>query len=285
MTDYEKIHAAAAFIRDRAGSAFDGNASVGIVLGSGLGHVGDALMDAGGVAIDYAAIPHFPTSSVVGHKGRLVIGKKDDVTLLVMQGRVHRYEGYPANEVIFPVRVLTALGIKRLVLTNAAGGLQDGMIPGELMLIEDHLNLTGDHPLVGKNDDRLGPRFPDMSHTYDPKLRQLAIEVAAEIGVGLKHGVYAGLLGPTYETPAEIRMLRTLGADAVGMSTVYEAIAAAHGGIPVVGISCITNLAAGISSVKLSHDEVKETADQVAQQFSALVLTLGPRLLKAALHE
>lgn len=284
MGDYEKINAAAAFIRDRLGkSEGQAVATVGIVLGSGLGHVGDTLVESGGTVIEYGAIPHFPTSSVVGHKGRLVFGEHNGVALLVMQGRVHRYEGYAASEVVFPVRVLTALGVDRLVLTNAAGGLQEGMTPGDLMLIEDHLNLTGDHPLVGKNDDRLGPRFPDMSHTYDPTLRELAVSVAKEKGIALKHGVYAGMLGPTYETPAEIKMLRVIGADAVGMSTVYEAIAASHASVPVVGISCITNLAAGISTEKLSHDEVKETADQVAQQFADLVLTLAPKLPQASL--
>ncbi len=179
MGDYEKIHAAAAFIRDRLNkSESESVAQVGIVLGSGLGHVGDTLVESGGTVIEYGAIPHFPTSSVVGHKGRLVFGEHNGVPLLVMQGRVHRYEGYAASEVVFPVRVLTALGVDRLVLTNAAGGLQDGMTPGDLMLIEDHLNLTGDHPLVGKNDDRLGPRFPDMSHTYTPSLCELATAVA-----------------------------------------------------------------------------------------------------------
>jgi purine-nucleoside phosphorylase len=282
MTDaygYAQIQAAAAAIRERLGKP-EGSAvaKVGLVLGSGLGAVGDQLLDAGGQSIHYGEITHFPTSGVVGHKGRLVFAEHEGTPALVLQGRVHAYEGWPKAAVVFPIRVLMALGCERIVLTNAAGGLQDGMTPGDLMLIEDHLNLTGDNPLVGENDDRLGARFPDMSDTYTAALRETVLEVAKGQGLALKKGVYAGLLGPSYETPAEIKMLRTLGASAVGMSTVYEAIAASHGKADVVGISCITNLAAGISANKLSHDEVKETASMVEKAFAELVMGLISRL-------
>jgi purine-nucleoside phosphorylase len=276
--------AAAAAVRDRTGHTDEKEAvaTVGVVLGSGLGRVADKVLEGdGGLAIEYGAIPHFPTSSVEGHKGRLVYGLLDGEAVLLMQGRVHRYEGYAPAQVCFPAKVLLALGVNKLVLTNAAGGIADGMVPGDLMLITDHLNLTGDNPLIGKNDDRLGPRFPDMSATYTPALRELARGVASEQGLKMREGVYAGLNGPTYETPAEIRMLRTLGADAVGMSTVYEAIAAAHGGAQVLGISCITNLAAGMSTETLSHDDVKETAALVEEPFGDLVTALLPRLAKA----
>jgi len=195
-----------------------------------------------------------------------------------MQGRVHRYEGYSAQAVVFPVRVLHALGVRTLIVTNAAGGLGDGFSAGDLMLIEDHLNLTGDNPLMGKNDSRFGARFPDMSEAYDKSLTTLADDVAKARGLRLRRGVYAGLLGPSYETPAEIRMLKTLGAHAVGMSTVFEVIAASHLGMRVLGISCITNLAAGLSGQKLSHDEVKETATRVEADFSGLVTALLPKL-------
>jgi purine-nucleoside phosphorylase len=271
------VHAAAAAVADRFRATIP-VASVGVILGSGLGAVADRVFEDSGHVVDYAAIPHFPVSSVEGHKGRLVAGTVAGVPVLLMQGRVHRYEGYPASSVVFPVRVLHALGVRRLVVTNAAGGLGEGFAAGDLMLIEDHLNLTGDNPLAGKNDARFGPRFPDMSDAYTARLRPLAFDVAAAQGLRLQRGVYAGLLGPSYETPAEIRMLRTLGAHAVGMSTVHEVIAASHLGIEVLGLSCITNLAAGISPVKLSHDEVKETATRVEQAFSQLVLGLLPRL-------
>lgn len=276
---HAEIEAAAAAVRDRLGVSSRGPvAVVGVVLGSGLGPVADQLLEEGGRAVEYGAIPHFPTSSVEGHKGRLVLGHVEGVPVLLMQGRVHRYEGWSAAEVAFPTRVLLALGVKTLVLTNAAGGLADGMKPGDLMVIRDHLNLTGNNPLVGHNDDRLGPRFPDMSDTYSATLRAVAKQVGFDLKIPLKEGVYAGMLGPSYETPAEVRMLKLLGADAVGMSTVYEAIAAGHGGARVLGISCITNLAAGISDMPLSHEEVKETAALVERTFSSLVLALAPRL-------
>ena len=280
MMTHAQVHAAAAYLKERVGEA-----DVAVILGSGLGHVADAIADAS--AVEYGTIPHFPTSSVEGHKGRLVAGVVSDShgqrhRALLMQGRVHRYEGYPATAVVFPVRVLHALGVRKLIVTTAAGGLGEGMKPGDLMVIDDHLNLTGDNPLLGANDARFGPRFPDMSEAYSKRLRAIADSVANERGLALRHGVYAGFLGPSYETPAEIRMLRTLGADAVGMSTVHEVICANHAGIEVLGISCITNLAAGISPHKLSHDEVKETATRVERAFSGLILALLPRLADGA---
>ena len=276
---YAEISAAAAAVRDRLGfGADDVVAKVGVVLGSGLGPVADRILAEGGVAVPYGAIPHFPTSSVEGHKGQLVFGRVEGTPVLLMQGRVHRYEGWSPAQVAFPTRVLMALGARSLLLTNAAGGLGDGMQPGDLMLISDHINLTGNNPLVGANDEAMGPRFPDMSDTYSARLRELAKSFGQELGIRLREGVYAGMLGPSYETPAEVRMVKILGAEAVGMSTVYEAIAAAHQGAQVLGISCITNLAAGISAHALSHEEVKETAQRVEADFSSLVLRLVPAL-------
>lgn len=276
------VQAAAAHLRDRFGASEGAPlASVGVILGSGLGRVADVVLEQGeraAGAVDYGDVPHFPVSSVEGHKGRMVSGTVGGAPVLLMQGRVHRYEGYPASSVVFPVRVLHALGVRKLIVTNAAGGLGDGMKAGDLMLIEDHLNLSGDNPLLGANEPRFGPRFPDMSEAYPKRLRDIADEVAGKRGLALARGVYAGLLGPSYETPAEIRMLRTLGASAVGMSTVHEVIAASHLGIEVLGISCITNLAAGLSPHKLSHDEVKETATRVERAFSSLILDVIPRL-------
>ena len=277
--EWAQIQAAAAAVRDRLGVAEGAAAAdVGVVLGSGLGNVADVVLEGGGRALDYGLVPHFPTSSVEGHKGRLVLGRAGARSVLLMQGRVHRYEGYAAAHVVFPIRVLHALGVRKLVVTNAAGGIGDGMKPGDLMLIEDHLNLTGDNPLAGPNDPRFGARFPDMSDAYAKRLRAVADDVAKKRGLVLARGVYAGLLGPSYETPAEIRMLRALGAHAVGMSTVHEVIAANHLGMEVLGISCITNLAAGISTHKLSHDEVKETATRVERAFSGLILDVIPRV-------
>lgn len=271
---YEQIHAAAAFIRDRV--SMPQGPLVGVILGSGLGAFADALDDA--QAISYAEIPHFPEGQVSGHASRLVIGRIDGVGVLAMQGRVHMYEGFSPSEVVFPVRVLHALGAQKMVVTNAAGGMGQGLAPGDLMLITDHINLSARNPLVGGNDARLGPRFPDMSDTYAKALRQRVLGLANELGIGLKQGVYLGLLGPSYETPAEIRFYQQLGVDAVGMSTVPEAIACAHAGVPVLGISCITNYAAGIIDQPLSHAEVKETADRVTEQFVRLLRASIPRL-------
>ncbi|MBK7857592.1 MAG: purine-nucleoside phosphorylase [Archangiaceae bacterium] len=252
---------------------------VGIILGSGLGAFADALQDA--TAISYSELPNFPQSSVVGHAGRLVLGKLGGESIVAMQGRVHFYEGYTPQEVAFPARVLCKLGIKALVVTNAAGGINTAFQAGDLMAITDHLNLAGYNPLTGKNDDSLGPRFPDMSTAYDPKLLRLLEKSAVESKVPLRKGVYACLSGPSYETPAEIRMLRTLGADAVGMSTVPEVIAAAHMGVKVAGISCITNLAAGISKTALSHEEVGETAEKSRGIFQRLLERFLPEVARS----
>jgi purine-nucleoside phosphorylase len=275
---FAQVEAAAAFLRDRLRM---GSPRAGIVLGSGLGHVADVVLANGGRSMAYGLIPHFPTSSVEGHKGRLVVGQLDGHEVVLMQGRVHRYEGYSAQSVVFPVRVLRALGVQNLIVTNAAGGLGDGFAAGDLMLIEDHLNLTGDNPLLGANEPSFGVRFPDMSEAYSKMLRAAALRIAAEQGLALQRGVYAGLLGPSYETPAEIRMLKVLGAHAVGMSTVHEVIAASHGGMQVCGISCITNLAAGLSPHKLSHEEVKDTATRVEAAFARFILALLPALAAA----
>jgi purine-nucleoside phosphorylase len=261
----ESVQEAAGFLRSRLGVR--ASLRVGLVLGSGLGSYADRFTDP--IAIEYREIPHFAMSQVVGHAGRLVIGERHGATCAVMQGRVHYFEGHSAATVAFPVRVLIALGARELIITNAAGGIGHG--PGTLMLIEDHINLLPDNPLRGGNDERLGPRFPDMTHAYCPKLRELARVVAAELGIALAEGVYAAVPGPSYETPAEIRMLKTMGADAVGMSTVPEVIAANHMGARVLGISCITNLAAGLSDRALCHDEVTETAARVRSRFEGLL--------------
>ncbi len=241
---------------------------VGLVLGSGLGALADALET--DVEIPYGEIG-FPVSTVVGHAGRLCLGRLDGVPVAVMRGRIHLYEGHSVEDVVLPVRVLVSLGASSLVITNAAGGIDPSFAVGDLMLIRDHLNLTGTNPLVGPNDASLGPRFPDMSFAYDPRAMESAKGVAKGLGITVREGVYAGLLGPSYETPAEIRMLRTMGADAVGMSTVLEVIAARHLGARVVGISCISNKAAGLSGEPLTHDEVQATADAIQGKLLALM--------------
>lgn len=242
---------------------------VGIVLGSGLGGLVEAMKVEAVTAYDQ--IPGFPSSTVDDHEGRLVFGTLEAVPVAVMQGRVHLYEGYSPGAVVFPIRVLVRLGARTIVLTNASGSVNPAFSAHEIMLISDHLNLTGQSPLVGPNDLALGPRFPDMSTAYDLELRQAAREVGADVGLPLREGVYAGLLGPAYETPAEIRMLRTLGADAVGMSTVLEVIAARHMGARVLGISCITNQGAGLSEEPLSHEDVKEAGLALQSQLIELV--------------
>lgn len=249
---------------------------VGLILGSGLGVIGDDMEDA--VTIPYENIPHFPVSTVEGHAGELVIGRLQGRPVALMRGRFHMYEGYEPERTALPVRVMKALGIKTLFVTNAAGGVNLNYEPGNLMIISDHLNLTGRNPLVGPNDNALGVRFPDMSDAYTRRLRELAKATAAELGIPVREGVYAGLLGPNYETPAEIRMLRVIGADAVGMSTVSEVLVARHSGLEVIGISCISNMAAGILDQPLSHEEVMETTELVKQQFIRLVLALLPKL-------
>jgi purine-nucleoside phosphorylase len=243
--------------------------SVALVLGSGFGAVADTFAER--LCIPYTEIPNMPTSAVSGHASNFVFGRFADRDVLVMQGRVHLYEGYSAQQVVFGARLMLSLGANTLILSNAAGGIRADMKPGELMLIEDHLNMTGHNPLVGANDQALGPRFPDMSTAYDPALIELALRAAKRFGIRLQRGVYAGLLGPNYETPAEIRMLQALQADAVGMSTVLEVIAAHHMGARVLAISCITNLAAGLSSHALNHAEVEATARTSRADFSRLL--------------
>jgi len=273
---YERIQEAAAAI---AGETGRDRHRVAIVLGSGLSGYAASLPAA--VEVAYAAIPGFPVPKVEGHAGSLVSALLDGVAVLVFAGRVHAYEGWPLADVVFGVRTAVACGADPVVLTNAAGGIADGLSPGALVLIRDHINLTGRNPLEGANDDRLGPRFPDMTTTYAAGLRRVAREVGAEVGVDLEEGVYAWLLGPSYETPAEIQALQRLGADLVGMSTVPEAIAVRQMGSRVVGISLVTNLAAGISPTPLSHDEVKDTAAMARDRFTRLVDALLPRLGRA----
>lgn len=265
MDETVKIQSAAEYIRAQVSF----RPTLGLVLGSGLGDYADTLEDA--VRIPYAQIPNFPVPSIPGHTGALVFGRKCGQEVVVMQGRIHYYEGLPQRQITLPIRVLAALGVKTVVLTNACGGVNLNFRPGDLMLISDHINLSGDNPLIGPNLDAFGPRFPDMSDLYTASLR-LAIKQAAEKeGIALREGVYGMYSGPNYETPAEIRMYRTLGADTVGMSTVPEALVAGHCGLKVVGISCITNMAAGILPVKLSHAEVTETANRVSKTFSRLI--------------
>lgn len=262
---HDRVYAAAQLVRERS----DFVPQVGLILGSGLGAFAETLEKS--VAIDYGDIPYFPRSHVVGHKGRLILGAKQGACCVAMQGRVHMYEGHSAATVAFPARVLVALGAKVLIVTNAAGGLNPTWQPGTLMLIRDHLDMLRDHALRGPNDDRLGPRFPDMTTAYAPELRAIVKGVAADQNIALQEGVYVAMPGPTYETPAEVRMLQGLGADATGMSTVPEVVVARHMGARVIGISCITNQAAGITGQALSHDEVTETAARVRATFEGLL--------------
>ena len=250
---------------------------VGLILGSGLGAYGDKLENA--TRIDYKDVPGFVHSTVPGHQGRLVLGERRGVRCVAMQGRIHMYEGHTAAQVAYPARVLIALGAKILIITNAAGGLNPKWAPGTLMLIRDHIDLLRDHPLRGPNDDRLGPRFPDMTHAYASELRTVAKEAAAIANITLEDGVYVAMPGPTYETPAEVQMLQRLGADATGMSTVPEVIVARHMGARVIGISCITNHAAGITGEALSHQEVTETAARVRATFEHLLDAILGELL------
>jgi purine-nucleoside phosphorylase len=261
----QQLEEAAGAVRARSA----GTPLVGVVLGSGLGAWADAL--AASTKIPYADIPHMPRSTVVGHAGNLVLGRANDVLVACLQGRVHMYEGHEPARVVFGVRLLARLGCRAVVLTNAAGGAEPSWSPGDLMLITDHLNLMGKSPLVGPNEADLGPRFPDMTEAYDRELGQAARDAARATGGALREGVYAGLLGPTYETPAEVRMARALGANAVGMSTVPEVIALRHMGVRVAAVSCITNLAAGLSPTKLDHAEVEATAAEARGRFTALL--------------
>jgi len=269
---YERAERAARFIRSRSNA----DVSVAIVLGSGLGGFADELANA--VAIPYVDIPGFARATVEGHAGRLVIGEAVGVCIAALQGRFHFYEGYSLEEVTFPIRVLKLLGVRTLILTNAAGTLNIEFTPGSLMVISDHLNLIGDNPLRGQNDERFGPRFPDLTNTYGRELQDIVVNEANAMGLEVRRGIYAALAGPSYETPAEIHMVRTLGADAVGMSTVPEAIVARHMNMQVVGISCITNLAAGVSDRPVDHSQVMATGERVQESFTELLLRILPKL-------
>jgi len=255
---------------------------IGLILGSGLGAFADSLTDATRVA--YADIPTFPRSTAIGHAGQMVLGNAGNIPVAAMQGRAHLYEGYSAQEVTFPIRVFGRMGIRAVILTNAAGGINLGYSQGALVLIRDHINLQGSNPLVGPNDDRFGVRFPDMSQAYARDYRQIAREEAGKLRIPLHEGVYAGLLGPSYETPAEIEYLRRIGADLVGMSTVAEVIAARHLDIKVLAISCVTNMAAGILDQSLSHAEVMETGERVKTIFEALLRAVLPRMAQDVSH-
>ena len=249
---------------------------IALVLGSGLGGFADELANA--TRIPYADIPEFPRSTAIGHAGTLVLGEAAGIPVAAMQGRAHLYEGYSPQQVAFPMRVFARMGVKAVVLTNAAGGINVSYSQGALVAIRDHINLQGHNPLVGPNDDRFGPRFPDMTDAYDPVLRAISAEEASRAGVELHEGIYAAMLGPSYETPAEICFLRTIGADLVGMSTVPEVTAARHMGMAVLAISCVTNMAAGMTGEKIDHEEVLETGERVRGKFLALLRAVLPRI-------
>jgi purine-nucleoside phosphorylase len=251
---------------------------IGLVLGSGLGAFANEI--AGATRIDYKTIPNFPRSTAIGHAGRMVIGKVEDVPVAIMQGRVHFYEGYSPQEVIFPMRVMARMGIRAVVVTNAAGGINRNFKQGCLVVLRDHINLQGTNPLIGPNDEHFGERFPDMTQVYWKPYQAAALQDGKRLGIEIAEGVYAALTGPSYETPAEIRYLRTIGADLVGMSTVPEVIAAAHMGIRVLGISCVTNMAAGILDQPITTEEVMETGERVKADFVALLRAVIPRMSK-----
>jgi len=270
--EFARAERAAQFLRGRTRL----RPRIALVLGSGLGGFADEFASA--TRIPYEKIPHFPRATAVGHAGRLVIGKVGEVPVAAMQGRAHSYEGYALKEVTFPMRVFARLGIRAVILTNAAGGIRKDYSQGCLVVIRDHINLLGTNPLIGPNDERFGPRFPDMTQAYWKPYVEMALEEGRQLGLNIHDGVYAALCGPSYETPAEIRYLRAIGADLVGMSTVPEAIVARHMGLRVLGISCVTNLAAGILDQPLSHDEVLETGERVKGQFTALLRAVIPRI-------
>jgi purine-nucleoside phosphorylase len=272
LSVYDRVEMAAVTIRGMCGTVPE----TAIVLGSGLGDFAGTLRDP--VTMPYGDLPYWPASRVVGHEGRLVIGNVGSTRVAALSGRAHFYEGHPLDTVVFATRVMGRIGVRRLILTNAAGGINTGFAQGALMIIDDHINMLGTNPLVGLNDDRFGPRFPDMSEVYSARLRRLAADAARDKGVPVSHGVYIAVHGPSYETPAEIRFFRTIGADAVGMSTVPEAIAARHMGLEVLGISCITNMAAGVLPQPLVHDEVMQTARRVRGSFIALIEGIVERL-------
>lgn len=272
VSEFDNAESAANFIFTKT----DLRPKIALVLGSGLGAFADEFETP--TKIPYAEIPHFPRSTAIGHAGQLVLGRVGDVPVAGMQGRVHLYEGYSAKDVAFPIRVFARMGIKAVILTNAAGGIKREFVQGQLVVIKDHINLQGANPLTGPNDERFGPRFPDMTVAYDRRFREMTVGEGNRNRIGLYEGSYAALPGPSYETPAEIRYLRTIGADLVGMSTVPEVIAARHSGIRVLGISCVTNAAAGILDQPLDHKEVLETAERVKSQFIALLRMVIPRM-------
>lgn len=262
---FEKIQESLEFIKSKTSI----QPKIGLILGSGLGVLGDEISDS--IKINYNEIPNFPVSTVEGHAGCLVIGQLEGKEVVAMQGRFHYYEGYTQQEITFPVRVMKALGVETIIVTNAAGGSNKSFNPGDLMVIKDHINLSGSNPLIGRNEDRLGVRFPDMSKAYTPKYIELVKQCAKDLNINLQEGVYAYFSGPTYETPAEVKMAQILGADAVGMSTAPEVIVASHSKMDVIGISCITNMAAGILDQPLDHNEVIETTQKVRNEFLSLV--------------
>ena len=271
--EYERAEAAAQFIFSRTKL----RPKIALVLGSGLGPFADEFANA--TKIPFAEIPHFPQSTAIGHAGQWVVGNVDGIAVAGMQGRVHLYEGYSVKEVVFPIRVFARMGMKAVILTNAAGGIK--FTQGRLVVISDHINLQGVNPLTGLNDERFGPRFPDMSTAYDKSFREMAVGQGNRLAIGIDEGVYAALAGPSYETPGEIRYLRTIGADLVGMSTVPEVIAARHSELRVLGISCVTNAAAGILDQPLNHREVLETAARVKGDFVALLKAVLPKIAEA----
>jgi purine-nucleoside phosphorylase len=273
--EFARAEAAAKFIQGKTKQ----RPKIALVLGSGLGGFADEFSSA--TRIPYAKIPHFPRSTAIGHAGQLVIGSVENVDVVGMQGRVHLYEGYSAQDVAFPMRVFARMGVKAAILTNAAGGINKEFTQGRLVVISDHINLQGVNPLTGPNDEQFGPRFPDMSKAYEKKFRELTLAEGRRLGINLGEGVYAALPGPSYETPAEIRYLRNIGADLVGMSTVPEVIAARHSGIRVLGISCVTNAAAGILDQPLDHKEVLETAERIKGQFIGLLRAVIPDIATA----
>ena len=275
LSEFERAGLAADFLSSRSPL----KPEIALVLGSGLGAFADEFSSA--TKIPYGEIPYFPRSTAIGHAGKLVVGKVGKIPVCGMQGRVHLYEGYSVKEVAFPIRVFARMGVKAVILTNAAGGIKREFTQGTLVVIKDHINLQGANPLSGPNDERFGARFPDMSTAYDRRFREMAVGEGNHLGIGMYEGVYAGLPGPSYETPAEIRYLRTIGADLVGMSTVPEVIAARHSEIRVLGISCVTNAAAGILDQPLDHKEVLETAERVKGQFIGLLKALIPRIAEA----
>jgi purine-nucleoside phosphorylase len=271
MTLHEQLDAAAAAVRARAPGFAP---QVGCVLGSGLGPVANLCTSR--VSIPFSAVPHLGRPSVQGHPGQLVLGTLAGVSVAFLQGRLHLYEGWSAQEAAFPTQLLCWLGVRALLLTNASGGIRPGLKPGDLLLITDHLNLSGSNPLQGPNDERVGPRFPDLSHAYSARLSGLLKASAEKLAIPLQQGVYAMLAGPSYETPAEVRMLRTLGADCVGMSTVPEVIAAAHQGVPVAALSCIANVAAGLGSTALTHEDVQAAAHGAVGTLARLLTEFLP---------